>query len=39
VKGDRKREPDEVFYVNLSNASGATITDGRRAGTIRNDDK
>ena len=38
VRGDRKREPDEVFYVNLSNASGATIADGQAAGSIRNDD-
>ena len=39
VRGDRKREADEVFYVNLSNANGATIADGQGAGTIRNDDK
>ena len=39
VRGDRKREPDEVFYVNLSNANGATIADGQGVGTIRNDDK
>lgn len=39
VRGDRKREPDEVFYVSLSNASGATIADGQAAGTIRNDDR
>lgn len=39
VRSDRKREPDEVFYVNLSNANGATIADGQGAGTIRNDDK
>jgi probable HAF family extracellular repeat protein len=39
VRGDRKRESDEVFYVNLSNPSGATIADGRGAGSIRNDDK
>src|SRR5687767_10035916 len=39
VRGDRKREPDEVFYVNLSNANGATIADSQGAGSIRNDDK
>ena len=39
VRSDRKRESDEVFYVNLSNGNGATIADGRGAGTIRNDDK
>ena len=39
VGSDRRREPDEVFYVNLSNASGATIADGQGVGTIRNDDK
>jgi probable HAF family extracellular repeat protein len=39
VRGDRKREADEVFYVNLSNANGATIGDGQGAGTIRNDDR
>jgi probable HAF family extracellular repeat protein len=38
VKGDRKKEKDEVFLVNLSNATGATIADGQGAGTIRNDD-
>jgi probable HAF family extracellular repeat protein len=39
VRGDRKREPDEMFYVNLSDAGGAAIADGQGAGTIRNDDK
>lgn len=39
VKGDRKREADEVFYVSLSNPVGATIADGQGVGTIRNDDK
>jgi probable HAF family extracellular repeat protein len=39
VRSDRKREQDEVFYVNLANANGATIADGRAVGTIRNDDK
>jgi probable HAF family extracellular repeat protein len=39
VRGDRKREPDEVFFVNLSDATGSTIADGQGTGTIRNDDR
>lgn len=39
VLGDRKREPDESFSVNLSGASGATIFDASGAGLIRNDDR
>ena len=39
LNGDRKREPDETFYMNLTNPSGATIVDGQGVGTIRNDDK
>jgi len=31
-------EPDETFFVNLSNATNATITDGQGQGTISNDD-
>jgi hypothetical protein len=38
VRGDRKAEPDETFFVNLSSATGATIDDGQGVGTIRNDD-
>ncbi len=38
VKGDKTVEPDETFFVNLSNASGATIADGQGVGTIVNDD-
>jgi hypothetical protein len=38
VKGDKTVEPDETFFVNLSNASGATIADGQGLGTIVNDD-
>jgi probable HAF family extracellular repeat protein len=38
IRSDRKREPDELFYVNLSNGDGATIADGQGTGTIRNDD-
>ena len=39
VRGDRKREPDEIFYVNLSNPVGASIVDGQAQGVLRNDDK
>ncbi len=39
VRGDRKREPDEVFFMNLVNPSGATIVDGQGAGILRNDDR
>jgi probable HAF family extracellular repeat protein len=39
VRGDRTREADETFTVNLSGAQGATIADGQGLGTIRNDDK
>jgi probable HAF family extracellular repeat protein len=39
VIGDRKRESDESFSVNLSGASGATILDASGTGRIRNDDR
>jgi hypothetical protein len=38
VKGDMLVEPDEAFFVNLDNASGATIADNQGVGTIVNDD-
>ena len=39
IKGDNKREPDETFYVVLSNPSlNALIVDGFGVGTILNDD-
>jgi hypothetical protein len=38
IKGDRKREKNEVFGVRLSNAVGATIADGVGVVTILNDD-
>ncbi|HMO16190.1 MAG TPA: Calx-beta domain-containing protein [Pirellulaceae bacterium] len=38
IKGDRKREPDETFFVELSNAVGAAIDDGSATVTILNDD-
>ena len=39
VKGDKKRESDETFRVNLSGADGATISDTQGSGIIRNDDR
>jgi len=39
VTGDRTRESDETFRINLSAADGATIADAQGSGTIRNDDK
>src|SRR5439155_345582 len=39
VNGDTKFEPNETFFVNLSNPTGgATISDGQGQGTIVNDD-
>lgn len=38
VNGDKKVEPNETFFVNLSNAVNATIADSRGIATIRNDD-
>ncbi|HVV35605.1 MAG TPA: Calx-beta domain-containing protein [Acidimicrobiales bacterium] len=38
VRADAIKEADETFVVNLSNATGATITDAQAVGTIRNDD-
>jgi hypothetical protein len=39
VKGDRKVEGNEVFYLNLSGAAGAFLADSQGAGVIRNDDR
>jgi hypothetical protein len=39
VNGDTALEPDETFLVNLSNVSGATVTDSQGVGTIQNDDQ
>ena len=39
VNGDTTPEVDEVFTVQLSNPSNATITDGEGLGTITNDDE
>ena len=40
VNGDLKVEPNETFFVNVSNVvgSGVTIADGQGVGTIANDD-
>src|SRR5207253_8480078 len=40
VNGDTSPEPDETFFVNISNASGsgATISTTQGIGTIQNDD-
>jgi Ca2+-binding RTX toxin-like protein len=38
INGDKKFEADETFFVNLSNAVGATIVDSQGLGTITNDD-
>ncbi len=39
VVGDTTVESDERFFVNLSNASGATIADAQGSGTILDDDQ
>ena len=38
VTGDLTAEPDETFFVDLSNPSNATLGDSRAQGTIRTDD-
>ena len=38
VYGDRTRESDEVFYIDLLGATGADIANARGVGTILNDD-
>jgi len=38
VNGDTLNEADETFFVNLSNAANATISDAQGVVTIRNDD-
>jgi hypothetical protein len=40
VNGDLNIEPNETFFVNVTNVSGATLTggDGQGQGTIQNDD-
>jgi uncharacterized protein len=38
VNGDSVTEADETFFVNVTNVTGATMTDGQGQGTIVNDD-
>ena len=38
VNGDTTVEPDETFFVNLSNPTNATIAKGQGIGVINNDD-
>jgi uncharacterized repeat protein (TIGR01451 family) len=38
VNGDTAPEANETFFVNVTNATGATVTDGQGQGTIVNDD-
>lgn len=38
VNGDAKVEPDETFFVNVSNVSGANAVGAQGVGTIVNDD-
>jgi Calx-beta domain-containing protein/VCBS repeat protein len=38
VVGDKKKEPNETFFVNLTSATNATISDGQGVGTIINND-
>lgn len=38
VKGDKKSETHETFFLNLGKAKGALIDDGQGLGTILNDD-
>src|SRR6185436_4721208 len=38
VNGDTVVEANETFFVNLSNVSNATVSDGQGQGTILNDD-
>lgn len=38
VNGDTAIEPNEAFFVNVANVTGAVVTDGQGLGTILNDD-
>lgn len=38
VNGDLTPETNETFFVNVTNVTGATVTDGQGQGTIVNDD-
>ncbi len=39
VNGDAQSESDETFFVNLTGATNATVSDGQGVGTITNDDQ
>jgi probable HAF family extracellular repeat protein len=39
VKGDKKREAYETFYVHLTGGTGASLADSQGLGEVRNDDK
>lgn len=39
INGDTKLEPDETFFVDLSDPVGAVIARGTATGTIQNDDQ
>jgi chitinase len=39
VKGDRKKEGDETFFINLTGALGALVLDGQGVGSILDDDR
>ncbi|NZA27741.1 putative Ig domain-containing protein [Luteimonas sp. SJ-92] len=38
IGGDTLHEPDETFFVNVTNVTGATVADAQGTGTINNDD-
>ncbi|HMB24236.1 MAG TPA: ExeM/NucH family extracellular endonuclease, partial [Anaerolineales bacterium] len=38
VNGDTTGEPEETFFVNITNVVGANVADGQGQGTILNDD-
>ena len=38
VNGDTTDEPNETFFVNVTNVTGASLVDGQGQGTIQNDD-
>jgi predicted extracellular nuclease len=38
ANGDTTDEPDETFFANVANVTGATVVDGQGQGTIVNDD-
>ncbi len=38
VNGDTTVEPNQTFFLNVTNVTGATVLDGQGLGTIQNDD-